>query len=49
MSEFNINSTHVFYSKEDKFPTIHFWADVIGFKCSFRIDRAEYVNYLEGE
>ena len=49
MSEFIINSTHLFYSKEDKVPTIHFCEDVMGFKCSFRIDKAEYVNNLEGE
>ena len=49
MSEFIINSTHLFYSKEDKAPTIHFWEDVMGFKCSFRIDKAEYVNNLENE
>lgn len=49
MSEFNINSTQVLYSKEDKFPTIHFWEDVMGFKCSFRIDKEEYVNNFEGE
>ena len=49
MNEFEINSTHLFYSKEDKVPTIHFLEDVMGFSCSFRIDKPEYVNNLKEE
>lgn len=50
MSEcFEPDSTHIFYLKEDKVPTIHFWEDIMGFKCSLRIDKPEYVNNLEGE
>ena len=49
MSGFIINSTHVFFSKEDKVPTIHFWEDIMAFKCPFRIDKAEWVNNLEDE
>ena len=47
--DFVVNSTKAFVSEKDKVPTIHFLDTVMEIKCSFRIDRPEYVNSFEGE
>ena len=47
--EFIINGPHCFYSKKDEFPTIHFTDENLEICCSFRLDKAEWVNNLEGE
>ena len=47
--DFVVNSTKAFVSEKDKVPTIHFLDTVMEIKCSFRIDRPEYVNSFDGE
>lgn len=38
-----------FFSKKDKIPTGHMIDELMEICCSFRLDKAEWVNNIEGE
>ena len=47
--EFTVDTLKIFVTQKDKVPTIHFAEELMGIKCSFRIDKIEYVNSFEDE
>lgn len=49
LNSFVVNITKAFVSEKDKVPTIHFLDTVMEIKCSFIIDKPEYVNSFEDE